>query len=227
VRKRDLESYARKHFGLDLGGFIRQKVKNEALYDYEIASILGVSRGRIGTVRRELGITKKEGFPARFERKYGKGSVARFKSLIENPTTSLADVGNRFGFSREYARQVYREIFGYPYSVAYRRKKEERQRQKAAHAVEAQPVPLLKIKKVADRRRVSAQPSIEDIIRPRFRGVRGINCRFGINEESPVSQDIQQVIWRKISDNRPPIHPSESRTATENGALKHVNAHGR
>lgn len=148
MRKGDLEAYARKHFGLTLYSFLKKKAKDEALYDHEIAGILGVSRGRIGELRRGLGISKKDGFEARFERKHGKGAVAQFKNLIENPATSLADVGNTFGFSREYARLVYREIYGIPYTAAARRKREERERIRMEYSKRAQPMGISKMKDI-------------------------------------------------------------------------------
>lgn len=226
MKKRELEAYARRHFGLDLYGFLRQKVKNEALYDYEIAGILGVSRGRIGNLRRELSITKKEGFPARFERKHGKGSVARFKKLIEDPATSLADVGNRFGFSREYARQVYREIYGCPYTVAYRRKREAREREKMAYVDRAaQPIQISK--EMPDTGTLPSQPSIEQTIESRFRGIRGINCRFGMGEVTPISREIRQIIRGRVEGNRGPVLRPESVNATKTRALKQVGRNGR
>lgn len=225
MKRRELEAYARRHFGLDLYGFLRQKVKDEALYDYEIAGILGVSRGRIGNLRRELGITKKEGFPARFERKHGKGSVARFKKLIEDPVTSLADVGNRFGFSREYARQVYREIYGCPYTVAYRRKREAREREKMAYVDRTQPIQISK--EMPDTGTLPSQPSIEQVIESRFRGIRGINCRFGMGEVTPISREIRHIIRGRVEGNRGPVLRPESVNATKAGALKQVGRNGR
>ena len=46
--------------------------------------------------------------------------------IIESPHSSLADVARHFGFSREYARQVYKNIYGHPYTKVYREKLEIR-----------------------------------------------------------------------------------------------------
>ena len=54
-------------------------------------------------------------FVKRFERKYGKGSVAVFIAIIEKVSSNLSDVARVFGFTREYARHVYKKIYGVPY----------------------------------------------------------------------------------------------------------------
>lgn len=131
MKKSDLDAYARGPLGSNLFDFLKEKVEEEGLYDYEIARILGVGRGRIGQLRRDFGINRKNGFSRRFERKYGRDAVARFKNLVEDPKNSLADAGNYFGFSREYARQVYEKICGCPYTEAYKRKQAERERQQS------------------------------------------------------------------------------------------------
>jgi len=220
MKRVDLDAYTRERFGLNLPDFLRQKTEKEALYDYEIARILGVSRGRIGHLRRSLGINRKNGFAGRFERKYGKGAVTRFTNMIENPENSLADAGNYFGFSREYARQVYREIQGYPYTMVYKKKREERRRQKTERSNEVQPMRVSHLKNGADMRRVSVQQSIEGMIKSKFGGVRGINCRFGINEANPLSREIHQIIWRRVAGNRAPVHQSESTNTAKTSALK-------
>jgi hypothetical protein len=115
-------------FGVDLAEFLRQKTEVEHLHDYEIATILGVDNAFIGQLRRRYGIRKANGFPRRFERTYGKGAINTFKEIIENPDHSLADVAKHFGFSRENARQVYKKIYGRPYTKVFRKKLQTRKR---------------------------------------------------------------------------------------------------
>jgi len=55
-------------------------------------------------------------FVERFERKYGKGAIAIFIGIIEKLSSNLSDVARAFGFTREYARHVYKKIYGVPYS---------------------------------------------------------------------------------------------------------------
>lgn len=127
-----IESFVRQRFGTDLCEFIRQKVEMDALTDCEIASLINVSSSSISKLRRAYGITKTKAFSKRFERSYGQGALATFKKMIENPECCLTDVGRHFGFSREYARQVYKEIYGCSYAAAYKRKRLLKQKRKIA-----------------------------------------------------------------------------------------------
>ena len=52
------------------------------------------------------------------------------KRMIEDPYTSLSDVARHFGFTREYARQTYKKIYGHPYTEAYEKKLLERKRRR-------------------------------------------------------------------------------------------------
>jgi len=139
MTKNDLEAYVEDHFGMDLHEFIKHKVEVESLYDYEIADLLnekvadiGRSRGvlaqDIGWLRNEFGIKRANGFSRRFEHKYGQGAVDLFKDMIEDPINSLSDVARRFGFSRQYAWQTYKKIYGFPYTEAKKRKRRERRK---------------------------------------------------------------------------------------------------
>jgi len=123
TKKTKLESYVQVRFGTDLYEFIKQKVQVDELYDYEIASLLEVKDSRITKLRNAYGIKRATGFPRRFDRRYGKGAVEEFKKMIENPTSTLDDIGRHYGFSKEYARQVYKNIYGYAYTEAYKRKR--------------------------------------------------------------------------------------------------------
>lgn len=121
--KTKLESYVEAQFGMDLYGFIKQKAQVDGLYDYEIASLLEASDSMITKLRNAYGIKRVNGFSRRFDRKYGKGSVERFKKMAENPDTTLAEIGKHFGFSKEYARQAYKRIYGSAYTEAFKKKR--------------------------------------------------------------------------------------------------------
>jgi len=199
MNREDLERRTLRRFGLTLYDFMKQKVEKDALYDYEIAKLLRVKKGQIGKVRRNLGIDRSDGFLARFERKYGKGSVSQFKRMIEAPDISLSDVGNCFGFSREYARQVYREIHGFPYTMAYTRKKQERQRMKAIHHKPDQIIPLSGEMTSSQSGPLPVQGTIEAVVEKRFQNVRGINCRFRLGSPNPVQEAIARIISHRFS----------------------------
>jgi hypothetical protein len=70
----------------------------------------------------------REGFLKRFEQIYGSGAVAEFRTIVENPEKSLSDAGRHFGFTREYARQVYLNMYDTPYTKAYQRKRWQRKK---------------------------------------------------------------------------------------------------
>ena len=80
----------------------------------------------MGRLSRRFGLKNKNGFPRRFNLKYGFGAVNTFKNMIEDSHNSLSDVGRHFGFTREYARQVYEKIYGYPYTETFQKKLTEK-----------------------------------------------------------------------------------------------------
>jgi excisionase family DNA binding protein len=124
TNKTKLESYVQVKFGTDLYGFIKQKAQVDGLYDYEIASLLEVSDSMITKLRNAYGIKRIDGFSRRFDRRYGKGSVEKFKKMIENVDSTLTEIGKHFGFSKEYARQVYKKIYGTAYTEAFKKKRQ-------------------------------------------------------------------------------------------------------
>jgi excisionase family DNA binding protein len=124
TNKTKLESYVEVKFGTDLYGFIKQKAEVDGLYDYEIASLLEVSDSMITKLRNAYGIKRIDGFSRRFDRRYGKGSVEKFKKMIENVDSTLTEIGKHFGFSKEYARQVYKKIYGTAYTEAFKKKRQ-------------------------------------------------------------------------------------------------------
>ena len=120
-------------FGMDLHQFFRKKVEGESLYDYEIARMLDMSTTSVRKLRNAFGIKRVNGFSRRFEIIYGNGAVEKFKNLIEDPENSLTDVGKHFHFTREYARQVYQKVYGYPYTETYKRKQELKRKERLSN----------------------------------------------------------------------------------------------
>ena len=114
--------YVEERFGLSLYQFMEQKVEVESLYNYKIADILNLDKKQVGLLVRDFGLKRINGFSNRFDHRYGTGAIDTFKSMIEDPENSLSDVGRHFGFSREYARQVYEKIYGFPYTRTFKRK---------------------------------------------------------------------------------------------------------
>ena len=82
--------------------FIKQKVQVDELYDYEIASLLEVKDSMITKLRNAYGIKRATGFSRRFDRRYGKGAVERFKKNDRKPDQHTS-IGRHFEFSKEYA----------------------------------------------------------------------------------------------------------------------------
>ena len=126
------EADINEKFDINLPEFIRDKAETEGLYDYEIAGILNIDLPIVRKVKKIYGIKRSNCFTRRFDERYGKGSTKIFRSIIEDPHSSLADVARHFGFSREYARQVYKNIYEHPYTEAHRNKLEIRRIKKEA-----------------------------------------------------------------------------------------------
>jgi hypothetical protein len=137
VIKNKLEAYVKDKFGVDLHQFLIQKVEGESFYDYEIATMLNVSTTSIRKLRNAFGIKRANGFSRRFETIYGTGAVNTFKHLIEDPKVSLTDVGKHFDFTREYARQVFQKLYGYPYTEIHKKKQELRRKERLLNGNEA------------------------------------------------------------------------------------------
>ena len=110
----------------ELRDLLTAKVQEEGLFDYEIASLLRVNPSLVSKMRKSLGLDNQKRFIRRFERKYGEGAIDTFKKMVKNPENSLSDVARHFGFTREYARHVYRKLFGEPYTVEHKKKLQAR-----------------------------------------------------------------------------------------------------
>ena len=143
-----LETFVKDQFSMGLYEFIKDKVEVENLYDYELAGILNVDASFIERLRKNFGMKKTTEFPRHFERTYGADAVKKFKKIIENPDNNLAGVARHFGFSREYARQVYKKVYGYSYTEAFQKKIKRRKRKKLANRKKSKRFKLLiKVKK--------------------------------------------------------------------------------
>jgi hypothetical protein len=150
MKKTKLESFVKQSFHMSVMDFMKQKVEKEGLTDREIAHILPIHWYTVGTLRRQFGLKKPSPFFRHFERRYGPGAVKRFKNIIEDPSTSLADVGRSFGFTRETARQIYHKIYGFPYTEAYQKKLRHR-RSKADSLKLSSSRRLIHLKTVKDK----------------------------------------------------------------------------
>ena len=124
------ECAIREAFCIDPYSFLKEKVEEEGLFDYEIANLLKVSSAWIGKLRKALGLSNSRKFLRRFEQRYGQGSVRIFKEIIEEPENSLSDVVRHFGFTREYARHAYEKIYGRPYTLHHQKKLIQRKKNK-------------------------------------------------------------------------------------------------
>jgi len=92
---------------------------------YHIAHALGCRTKDVLAVRRKLNVLDKEKeFEVKFEKKYGTGSFQQLKGMFEDPLISLKEAGERFGFSREMARQYFEKIFKKKYGECKPNRKE-------------------------------------------------------------------------------------------------------
>lgn len=118
-----IKKHVREKYNMDLAVFLKNKSEEESLYNYEIARMLDIGDSDVRSLKRTFGIKRGSVFKKQFKVKYGSCAVEKFKTMIEDPDTSLADVGRYFGFSREYARQAYMTLNGKPYTETLERKR--------------------------------------------------------------------------------------------------------
>ena len=149
MKKTELESYVKKSFNVTIKDFMKQRVESDGLFDREIANKLYVSIPTVRKLRKWYGIKRADPFFRQFERNHGPGAVRRFKDIVEDPSSSLADVGRYFGFTREYARQIYKKIYGVPYTGTY--KKKILLRKSKADSLKFPSSRLMHIKKIKDK----------------------------------------------------------------------------
>ena len=119
-----LQNRVEDHFGMSLARFIGYHTQVESLCDYEIAELLTVNTALIGRLRKRFGIKRADGFLRRFKGTYGEDALERFREIIQQPHASLSDVGRHFGFSRQYASELYKKIYGRSYREIRQRERE-------------------------------------------------------------------------------------------------------
>jgi transposase len=95
--------------------FIREKVEVETLTDAQIARLLNVGTSTVSHWRNKFNIRPANKFKRKFKEKYGLDALECFDMMVKNRTT-LQEIANYFGFSREYARQVYNKLYQGSYS---------------------------------------------------------------------------------------------------------------
>jgi len=149
MKKTELESYVKMSFNMTIKDFMKQRVESDGLVDREIANILDVSIPTARNLRKRYGIKRADSSLRRFERSYGPEAVRRFKCIIEDSSSSLADVGRHFGFTRENARWIYKKIYRSPYTEAY--KKKILLRRLKADSLKFSSSRLMHLKKVKDK----------------------------------------------------------------------------
>jgi len=103
--------------------FIRTKVEMETLTDTQIARLLNVSPSTAAHWRNKFRIKPADKFQRKFQENYGPDALARFTMMRRHGAT-LQEIGSYFGFSREYARQVYNKLSHGSYR-AHRRQREQ------------------------------------------------------------------------------------------------------
>ena len=102
--------------------FIREKVEVEALTDAQIAQLLDVGTSTISHWRNKFNIRPADKFKRKFKEKYGPDAIESFDMMVRNRTT-LQEIANYFGFTREYARQVYNKLYKGSYSEHQRQRR--------------------------------------------------------------------------------------------------------
>ena len=102
--------------------FIREKIELEALTDAQIAPLLNVGTSTVSHWRNKFNIRPADKFKRKFKEKYGSDALACFDMMIRNHAT-LQEIASSFGFSREYARQVYSKLYHGSYSKHQRQRR--------------------------------------------------------------------------------------------------------
>jgi len=102
--------------------FLRAKVEIETLTDAQIACLLKVNTSTASHWRNKFHIRPADKFKRKFKEKYGTEALEYFDVMIRHSAT-LQEIASYFGFSREYARQVYNKL----YHGSYRAHQRQRQ----------------------------------------------------------------------------------------------------
>lgn len=99
--------------------FIREKVEVDNLTDAQIAVLLGVATSTVCHWRNKFNIKPSDKFRRHFKEKYGEDALETFQVMVTN-RAMLTEIAAHFGFSREYARQVYQQLYAKPFGSANR-----------------------------------------------------------------------------------------------------------
>lgn len=102
--------------------FIREKVEIETLTDAQIARILNVGTSTVSHWRNKFNIRPANKFKRKFREKYGSDALEWFDMMVRRSST-LQEIASYFGFSREYARQVYNKLYHDSYSKSQRQRR--------------------------------------------------------------------------------------------------------
>jgi len=105
--------------------FIRTKVEQEQLGDAQIAQLLHVGASTASHWRNKFHIKPAEKFGRKFQEKYGVDALECFDMIICRGG-SLREVATYFGFTREYARQVYQKLYHGAFSTHQRQRRQGR-----------------------------------------------------------------------------------------------------
>lgn len=105
--------------------FIREKVEIDALSDAQIARLLNVGTSTVSHWRNRFNIKPADKFKRKFREKYGLDAIESFDMMVRNRAT-LQEIANYFGFTREYARQVYNKLYRGSYSERQRQQRRYR-----------------------------------------------------------------------------------------------------
>lgn len=98
----------------------------QGLTDKRIAAQLDLGLTTISHWRNKFGIKPADKFYRKFSEKYANaGGLEHFRFMVEEKKT-LQAIADHFGFSREYARQVYNKLYGKPRPVSDKREAQKR-----------------------------------------------------------------------------------------------------
>ena len=122
MKKMQLEAHEETSSNMRVKDFVGHMADVRLHGDGEIADMHNVTIPTDGKIRIREGAKTADSFVRRFEGRYGPDAVNRFRRIIEDASSSLADVGRHFGFTREYARRIYKRIYGFPYTQIHKKK---------------------------------------------------------------------------------------------------------
>jgi len=132
MTRQGLKRHIEAHFGMGIEDFIRYHHQVKLQTHAEIAESLNVSPAMIARLRKQFGINRADGFQRRFQEKYGEDVLEVFQETVEGQGASLSDVARHFGFSRQYASDLYKKIHG-------RRLREARRAKELTEQKESEP----------------------------------------------------------------------------------------